>query len=86
MAATGNDASSTSTSSNDNNNKKAAQEAALDAMKTAVSKFATTLDASNPEVAVNAQGIQSKSKYVDVTDIGINDKVSTRIDPVVNSA
>lgn len=61
---------------------KAAQEAALDAIKTAASSFASTLDLSNPEASVSAPGIEGKSKYVETTDLGVNDKITTSIDSV----
>lgn len=61
---------------------KAAQEAALEAIKTAASSFASTLDLSNPEASVSAPGIEGKSKYVDTTDLGVNDKITTSIDSV----
>lgn len=38
-------------------------------MKTAISSFSSTLDASNPEAEISAPGIQGKSKFVDTTNL-----------------
>jgi len=58
---------------------KETQTAALDAMKAAVSKFSSTLDSANPEATIEAPGVTGKSKFVDVSELGANDKVTTQI-------
>lgn len=58
---------------------KETQKAALDAMKAAVSKFSSTLDSANPEATIEAPGVTGKSKFVDASELGANDKVTTQI-------